>query len=377
VAALTGTPSAGSVLVALPRAFAVGALGAAAMAAAAPAGPLQQLGPLTVLSHGLPFHTGPCAGSGIPNRNAAAEPTITSDPRHPDRLLATWFMAPNDDRLDHAGIVSLVARSDNAGRRWRLLPTPGLSPCAGGRAPLNADPAVAWGSDGWSYFVFDQGKIAGGDVRTQLGVYRFAPSGSVIGEAVPLTTAPAYNDRPTVTADPHDPARLYVIWVVHASGESSDLAAHLDTVMLAVSHDHGRRWSRRAIYRTTDSGLWGTQVFPVGSRGLIVTCRSVGSHSWEIDALRSGNLGGHWSAPRRIGELTPGVIAASGVQTSIITSDLSSPVQATPSIPLGRTTPPTATATSCYQRPSTADAPGPARPPSPIEAATPCSRRSQ
>jgi hypothetical protein len=85
---------------------------------------------------------------------------------------------------------------------------------------------------------------------------------------------------------------------------------------------------KRLVTRVTGiptAGLWGTQVLPVGRRGLIVTYRSIGSHSWEIDALRSGDLGGHWSAPRRIGELTPGVIAASGVQTSIITSDLSSP----------------------------------------------------
>jgi hypothetical protein len=168
-------------------------------------------------------------------------------------------MAPNYDRLDHAGIVSLVARSDDAGRRWRLLRTPGLSPCAGGRASLNADPAVAWGSDGWSYFLFDQGKIVRGAPVTQLGVYRFAPSGTVAGKAVPLTTAPGYNDRPTITTDPRDPARMYVIWVVHASGESSDLAAHQDVVMLAVSTDHGQRWSRRAIYKTTESGLWATQ----------------------------------------------------------------------------------------------------------------------
>ncbi len=284
-----------------------------------------RLGPLTVVSHGLPFHTGPCAGSGIANRNAAAEPTITSDPGHPDRLLAAWFMAPNYDRLDHAGIVSLVARSDDGGRRWRLLSTPGLSPCAGGRAPLSADPAVAWGSDGWSYFVFDQGRIVRGAPVTQLGMYRFAPSGKVIGRAVRLPAAPTYNDRPTVTADPHDPARLYVAWVVHGPGRSSELAAHRDVVMLAVSTDHGQRWSRRAIYNTMESGLWGTQAFPVGRRGLVVTYRSIGSNGWQIDALHSGDLGRRWSAPQRIGKLTPGVIQASGVQTSAITSDLASP----------------------------------------------------
>ena len=286
--------------------------------------PLWRLGPLTIVSHGLPFHTGPCAGAHIVNRNAAAEPTITSDPSHPGQLLAIWFMAPNYDRLDHAGIVSLVARSDNSGRRWRRLPTPGLSRCDGGRAPLHADPAVAFGSDGWSYFVFDEGKIVRGAPVTQLGLYRFAPSGRLTGRPVRLPASPGYNDRPTVTADPHDPARLYVIWVVHGPGTSSELDAHRDVVMLAVSTDHGQRWSRRAIYETTESGLWGTQVFPVGRRRLLVTYRGTGLHSWEIDALRSNDLGRHWSGPRRIAELTPGVIRASGVQTTIITSDLSS-----------------------------------------------------
>lgn len=50
------------------------------------------LGPLTLVSRGLPYHQGFCGGRGILNRDAAAEPTVVSDPVHASRLLAAWFL---------------------------------------------------------------------------------------------------------------------------------------------------------------------------------------------------------------------------------------------------------------------------------------------
>lgn len=280
------------------------------------------LGPLTVVSRGLPYHHGFCGRPGISNRDAAAEPTVVSDPAHPSRLFAAWFVAPNYDGRDHAGIVNLAARSNDGGRHWRLLPLRGSTKCNGGSAAKDADPAVAWAYDGWSYLLSAPGgPAAGGTPVTRLALYRFTPGGGVLGPtSIP---APAgYNDRPTITADRGAPGRVYVVWVFHGGDR--------DRIMLATSGDHGRKWTARAIYSAAAGGsgssggaLWGTQIFRTGRHRLVITYRNL-SHDlkWRIEALHSGDDGRRWSPPVRLASLTPGLPSASGINSTAAVNDL-------------------------------------------------------
>src|SRR5437588_7197908 len=269
------------------------------------------LGPLTLASHGLPYHRGRCATPGIANRDSAAEPTIVSDPRRPNRLLAAWFAAPDYDGLDHAGIVNLLSRSDDAGRHWHLLPARGTSACIGGREPKDADAAVDWARDGRSYFVGNPGHLANGIPTTKLAVFRFDPAGRRASRPLVVPAPVGYNNRPTVTADPAHPARLYVIWVLHRPDSR-------DQVLLATSRDRGQRWSVRTIHIAQGTGLWGTQIFPAGGHRLVVTYRNITRVGrWRIEALRSRDGGQTWSTPTLVGTVTPGVIHASGINTAM------------------------------------------------------------
>lgn len=288
----------------------------------AASGARSGLGPLTLVSRGLPYHRGFCGRPGILNRDAAAEPTVVSDPVHPNRLLAAWFVAPNYDGRDHAGIANLAARSDDGGGHWHLLPLRGSTKCNGGSAAKDADPAVAWAGDGWSYMLSNPGSPqAGGVPVTRMVLYRFKPGGGILGPtSVPQPAG--YNDRPTITADPSAPGRLYVVWVFHGRDA--------DRIMLATSSDHGRKWAARAIYSAPGGGsgssggaLWGTQIFRTGRHHLLITYRDLRHDlKWQIDALQSGDDGRRWSPPIRLASLTPGLPNASGISTTAAVNDL-------------------------------------------------------
>lgn len=280
------------------------------------------LGPLTLVSRGLPYHHGFCGRRGILNRDAAAEPTVVSDPVHPSRLLAAWFAAPDYDGRDHAGIVDLAARSIDGGRHWRLLPTRGTTKCNGGSAAKDADPAVAWAGDGWSYMLSNPGGPGPGGVPvTRMVLYRFKPGGGTL-DPTSVPEPAGYNDRPTITADPSASGRLYVVWVFHDRDR--------DRVMLATSTDHGRKWAARAIYSAPGGGsgssagaLWGTQIFRTGRHRLVITYRTLQHDlNWQIDALHSVDDGRRWSSPTRIAHLTPGLPNASGIFSTAAVNDL-------------------------------------------------------
>ena len=127
-------------VLAMPRgaSASVGGAGASSHPALVP-------GPLTLVSHGLPFHRGPCAARTIANRDSAAEPTIVSDPRHPERLLTAWFAGPDYDRLDHAGLVNLVSRSDDGGAAVAPSIDPGSFPVYGWQGSQGRRPGARLG----------------------------------------------------------------------------------------------------------------------------------------------------------------------------------------------------------------------------------------
>ena len=307
--------------------LAVGAaviLAGSIQADARPAGAIASLGPLTLVSRGLPYHHGPCGRPGIANRDSAAEATITSDPRNPNRLLVAWFAAPDYDGLDHAGIIDLVSRSNDAGRHWQWLPLRGVSRCAGGRAPKDADPALAWGNDGFSYFISNPGGPVHGVPVARPVLFRFAPGGRPVQGPTLIPAPRGYNDRPTISVDPRRPSWVYAVWVFHEHASSSADTGGQNVVMFAVSHDHGQHWTTRRIYQApTGEGIWGTQLFVARGRRFVVTYRKTGTTDWAIDALRSRDGGRTWTRPIRVAPLTPGVINASGLLMPIFVNDLS------------------------------------------------------
>jgi hypothetical protein len=276
---------------------------------------LSVRGPVLV-SGPTPFPAGCPPDSPEPGtENAAYEPTLVVDRRTPARLAAAW--------IQDGGLAILAGFSVDGGRRWMRLRVPGASHCTGGRTGGAVDPWLTQDRSGTMYLSSLGADLAPGfplsNPQTQVTVDRSADLGS---RWLPVTAAQpedgGYYDKPSITADPQAPGKLYAVWarrqgVTGASGVS----------LFAQSSDSAKSWSTpRTIY---DPGPVPPQwphgnVITVLPHGALVDVFALANDSPYISsenlpdaemASRSTNGGRSWSTAVKIADL-PSRLPADG-----------------------------------------------------------------
>jgi hypothetical protein len=265
--------------------------------------------PARLVSGPSPFSATCGAGTGTAFINAEVEPSLAVNPADPRHLVAMW----QQDRWSNGsarGLVSAVSR--DGGLTWSTRPM-AFSRCGGG-TPANGgdfdratDPWVSIGPDGaaWAMSLSTTGgSFTAGSVNAML-VARSTDGGSTWGAAVPVITdtAPYFNDKNAITADPHDPRYAYAVWDRLQSGAGGP-------AMLARTTDGGASWEpARAIFDPGATSQTIGNVVVVPSPGTLVNVAlrldgisGGGPRSGSVIAIRSEDRGATWSEPVRIAE---------------------------------------------------------------------------
>src|SRR5512138_522121 len=169
------------------------------------------------VSGASPFRSGCNAAPqrGVRYPDSEVEPSLAASPADPDHLVAAW----QQDRWSNGGADGLVtAVSHDRGATWTAALVP-FSLCGGGAGrggdyQRATDPWVAFSADGAVVhvvgFAFDATTA-----RQAIVAARSTDGGSSWGDPVILdqTANPDLAlDKPTVTADPVDPSRVYAVW---------------------------------------------------------------------------------------------------------------------------------------------------------------------
>jgi hypothetical protein len=160
-----------------------------------------------------------CAGTeqlGTNFPGMEVEPSLAVDPTRAGHLVATW----QQDRWANGGANGIgTAVSVDGGRTWAQGNPPRFSRCAGGDAGNGGDydratdPWLAFAADGTvflSALVFDTTSF-----RNAMVASRSGDGGMTWSEPTVLhadNDADVFNDKETITADPADPGRVYVVW---------------------------------------------------------------------------------------------------------------------------------------------------------------------
>ncbi|MBK6982850.1 MAG: exo-alpha-sialidase [Betaproteobacteria bacterium] len=289
-----------AVLAALALASCSGGGGSTPAPPAPPAPPPPATG---VVSGPSPFAPGCGDATGTVYVDAEVEPSLAVDPANPDHLLAMW----QQDRWSNGSARGLVsAVSFDGGATWASQGM-AFSRCAGG-TPANGgdfdratDPWVAFGPDGtaWAMSLSTSGaSFAGGSANAML-VSRSADGGRTWGNAVALIadTAPFFNDKNAITADPRDARFAYAVWdrLYQLGGGPATFARTVDG---------GASWEpARSIYDPGSDGQTIGNLVVVLSDGALANVATridestLPARTASIVALRSTDRGATWSAP--------------------------------------------------------------------------------
>jgi hypothetical protein len=301
------------------RSSALASLAAALLAACGdgegPRPPLPLARPGQV-SGASPFAPG-CSSvpqAGIRYAGTAVEPSLAVNPTNADHLVAAW----QQDRWSNGGADGLVAAvSRDGGASWTRSLVP-FSVCGGGagvgRYQRATDPWVTFSADGATVLVaglaFD---TSAGSAAKAILVARSTDGGSSFADPVALAsdTNPDFGlDKPSITADPFDPARAYAVWDRLTGLTASDPALSTGPAWFSSSADGGATWTPPAILDDPggDAQTISSQVVVLPGGALVnvhvrITSASSRTPTYEVVAARSADHGASWSAPAVVGAL--------------------------------------------------------------------------
>lgn len=288
--------------------------------------------PIVRVSGPSPFKT--CAVGASPHQkgfaytNAEVEPSIAVNPRtvgtSHENIIGVW----QQDRLSSEAARGLVAGySFDGGTTWSETPLP-FSSCATPTSPETSasDPWVSIGPDGTAY----ASTIAVGPALNAIITATSTDGGRTWGRAVrvleELNTI-AYNDKPSITADPTQSGRAYLVWDRNPSGQNTP-----QPTWFSVTTDSGRTWSpaRRITFQIAPgTGTLGDQILVDSRRHVMydvferfvqipryqrvctrenahTTCKTVSRHVRVgathdvLGFIRSRDEGMTWSRPTNI-----------------------------------------------------------------------------
>lgn len=235
-------------------------------------------GAQTVVSQGSPFLgcTVGATATGVNYPEAEVEPWVVTDPIHPNHLIAAW----QQDRWSDGGSHSLMSgASTDGGASWSNALVPGIDACSGGTGDFAfdraSDPWVTFSADGSiAYFMslaFFNDPPTGGSGANAMLVSRSTDGGVSWGAPTALiydNDLNAFNDKNSMTADPHINNNAYAVWdrlknvAGAANNPHGDDAADARARRRSEINRGGTSENSRFAYvgpsyfsRTTDGGL--------------------------------------------------------------------------------------------------------------------------
>jgi hypothetical protein len=258
-----------------------------------------------------PYAAG-CSGTpdtGTLNANAEVEPFVAVNPRFPLNLVGVW----QQDRWSNGGSRGLgTGYSFDGGVSWKRV-FPPFSRCAGGNAANNGDyeratdPWVTFSPNGVAHQMalsFDDLVIPGKPASAMLAS-RSTDGGRSWSKSVVLVadTEERFNDKNSMTADPHDARYVYATWdrLSFVPGEGAG------PTLFARSTDNGLTWEpTRIIF---DPGLDAQtigariEVLPNGHLVNLFTQIDFITNDVSLQVILSSDKGETWSAPIKVADV--------------------------------------------------------------------------
>ncbi len=314
--AMRAVNSAGKIAALVTATLGVAACGDSATPVSTPAAAsdhaAQIVGPV-LLSGPSPFKDD-CGLQGDFERDREGAAHLAVDPAGPDRIIVAW----GQHRQSDGGWLGMVtAASGDGGRSWSRSALPVATRCTGGDHPHAADPWVAFGPSRRAYvssIVTTIQPVSAGTLPS--AAYAPAPGAVLVhrlevGDAMwsdPAAVDPddagTLEDRDTLTPDPTDPNRLYLLW-----GKFLGAIPGPNLLYFSRSDDGGQTFSAgRSIYQPIGAAVLGVHgvVLPDGALVAVFGEISVPSYAGvvasRIRTIRSEDGGATWSAPGDIAE---------------------------------------------------------------------------
>ncbi len=266
--------------------------------------------PEVLVSSASPFPAS-CGESshGTLYREAEVEPHAAVNPTNPANVLAVW----QQDRWSDGGARGLLSgASFDGGLTWERAALP-VSACAGSGVGIGAsygrasDPWVSFSPRGVAFAIslsFTGGSFQP-DSTSAVLVVRSSDGGRTWGEPAVLIAdgGDAFNDKETITADPHDGDYVYAVW------DRLDGDVHGPT-WFARTTDGGESWEpAQAIYDPgPTSQTIGNLIAVLGDGTVIALFTQIDIDSDQtqhasLRVIRSADHGATWSLPIFVADL--------------------------------------------------------------------------
>jgi len=289
--------------------------------------------PAGLVSAASPFPSG-CgsAPTGTLYVQSEVEPHLAINPTNPSNLIGVW----QQDRWSDGSARGLVAATSfDGGVTWTQQGLP-FSRCGGGTTANGGDferatdPWVTFAPDGTAYFMSlsTNGGVFQTGSRNAMVVARSGDGGRTWSAPIALIddTAPYFNDKNSITADPTDARFVYATW--DRLAESGGGPA-----FFARSINGGASWeAARSIFDPGPRAQTIGNLIVVLPSGVLINMFTLieevsGLNQATIAAIRSTDQGVTWSAPIRIAEMLS--VGAQDPETGALIRDGSILAQAT------------------------------------------------
>jgi hypothetical protein len=219
--------------------------------------------PIVQVSSATPFtDTSDLAGQkGHVSLNSEVEPRLAVDPTNNQHVVAVW----QQDRWSNGGARGIVAGdSTDGGVTWTSVVVPGLSLASGGTYQRASDPWVSIATNGDVYvsslevtlapagFPLNSAIFVSKSPHTADGSLQFGQPTLLQADTSPFPNN-IFNDKESVTTDPADPNRVYVIWDRgefpgdNAAFDAFHSHAIRQDILLATTTDGGQTWTTSTI----------------------------------------------------------------------------------------------------------------------------------
>lgn len=235
--------------------------------------------------------------------NAEAEPHLAVNPARAANLIAAW----QQDRWNNGAARGIgMAVSQDGGATWAQTALP-FSICAGGTFERASDPWVTIGPTGIAYqmaLAVTGSVFAPGSLSAML-VSRSTDNGVTWSQPLSLIqdTAPFFNDKNSITADPTDPRFVYAAWDrlrQNAGGPA----------YLARSEDSGLSYApARLVFDPGPTAQTiGAEIVVAGDGTVLyfftlIEALPNNRNGSSLNVLRSPDHGVTWSDPIRIADM--------------------------------------------------------------------------
>ena len=298
----------------------------------------SSVSPLVLVSGPSPFASCTIGGSSSSKvyTNGEVEPYISVNPKNKNNLIGVW----QQDRWSDGGAHGLVAGSSvNGGKSWSDTPLP-FSACAAGGISYEraSDPWVSFGPDGTAYAVsisFNESNNnnAVAAATSTNGGKTWQNLKIIIADNEP--NFQFFNDKESVTADPVNAGKAYVVWDRLQTPNGNPDASHHTRAFKGPAYfsetaDFGKSWSTPKIIvpiTVSNQQTIANQIVVDPKSGtlydffdLIMPPNS--PSPYNVAFIKSTDGGNTWTAPHIIANLQTAFVSDPNTGQAIRTGDI-------------------------------------------------------